>query len=368
VTLEAQKALPFSSIFMTSAPTIRATATAASIPGAAEYCVVALDSSASSVGIEIQGSTTLDMGDCSLIANSKNQTQAATNTGIGSSVIAHSLAAAGGVQYSSSWDVDSYDPYSTAVADPFAGKTTPPCTKTMLDNNNYVNSGANATPSYNKLDGSVSINRETGTTVSGTTYGKDVAGDVVCIKNTQNGKTGLSIASNSTVVLGPATYVIDGGDLSMSSNTTGTSLSCNGCTIILTNSTSTVVGNIKLTGGTLNLVAPSASTSTTAAYDMKGIVLMQDSKAVDSKPTQPANTINGNNGTSITGAVYIPSQALKYSGSSSTNPTAACLQIVAKRATFTGNSKITASSQCATAGLSPIGTGSSNSRKVRLVA
>ena len=36
VTLKVEKALPFSSMFMASAPAIRATATAASIPGAAE--------------------------------------------------------------------------------------------------------------------------------------------------------------------------------------------------------------------------------------------------------------------------------------------------------------------------------------------
>lgn len=371
VTLKAEKRLPFSSMFLASTPTIRATATAASIPGAAEYCVVALDPSASAVGIEISGSTTLDMGDCSLIANSRNPNEAAKNgssvNANNSSVTAHSLAAAGGVQESSNWHVDSYDPYSTPVTDPFAAKGIPSCTKTAIDNSNYGN-GNNAVANYERLDGSVSINRATGTTLAnGTVAGKDVAGEVVCIKNTKNNGTGLNIASGSTVVLGPATYVIDGGDLGMNASNSGTSLSCTGCTIILTNSANpAATGNIKLTGGTLSLSAPTTDTNPTDAYNYKGIALMQDRRATDSNPNQPANTIVGNNGASVTGAVYIANQAIKYSGGSSV--TSACLQIVAKRTTFTGNSKIKVSNECATAGITPIGTGSDSARKVRLIA
>ena len=366
VTLVAQKRLPFSSMFMASTPDIRATATAASIPGAAEYCVVALDSSASAVGIEISGNTTLDMGDCSLIANSRNPNKAASNGtnqqvsgGENSKITAHSLAAVGGVQESSNWDVDSYDPYSTPVTDPFASKSVPSCTKTVTDNNNYVTNGpaADRTPATEMLDGSVDIDRSN----------IDGANDVVCIKNTKNNNTGLYVASGSTVVLGPATYVIDGGDLTMNSNNSGTSLSCNGCTIILTNSANpSATGSIKLTGGTLALTAPTTDTSTDAAYNFKGIALMQDRRATDSNPNTPANTVQGTNGTSVQGAIYIPNQDLKYSGGSDT--ASACLQIVAKRTLFTGNSKIKVSNECAAAGISPIGSGADSARKVRLIA
>lgn len=371
VTLVAQKRLPFSAMFMASTPDIRATATAASIPGAAEYCVVALDSSASAVGIEISGNTTLDMGDCSLIANSRNPNKAASNwtnqqvsSGENSKIIANSLAAVGGVQESSNWDVDSYDPYSTPVTDPFASKSVPSCTKTVTDNNSYTGS----TPDYDRLDGSVSINRANGVTLSnGTVVGRDVAGEVVCIKNTKNNNTGLYIGSGSTVVLGSATYVIDGGDLTMNSNNSGTSLSCTGCTIILTNSANpSATGGIKLTGGTLAITAPTTDTSTDAAYNFKGIALMQDRRATDSNPNTPANTVQGTNGTSVTGAIYIPNQDLKYSGGSDT--ASACLQIVAKRTLFTGNSKIKVSNECAAAGISPIGSGADSARKVRLIA
>jgi hypothetical protein len=328
------------------------------VPGAAEYCVLALDKSATAVGIEIGGSTDMDMGDCSLIANSKHPNKAASNGsnsatgGQGSKFIAASLAAAGGVMESTTWDVDSYDPYSTPVTDPFASKSVPSCTKYATDNADYVTNGQNQTPQNERLDGSVSVNR---TAI-------DSAGDVVCIKNTKNNKTGVTIDSGSSVVLGPATYVIDGGDLTMNSNNSGTSLSCNGCTIILTNSANpSATGNIKLTGGVLSLVAPTSDTN-----PFKGIALMQDRSATDHGGSSPENTILGNNGTSVQGAVYIPNQAVKYSGGSTTS--AACLQIVTKRATFTGNSKIKVSNECAAFGISPIGSGSDSARKVRLIA
>jgi Flp pilus assembly protein TadG len=357
VTLQAEKVLTFSSIFMSSPPTITATATAASIGSAAEYCVEATDTSASAVGIEIAGSATVDMGDCSLIANSTNQTQAAKNGGNGSSVTAKSLAAVGGVQYSSSWNVDSYDPYSTAIPDPFINLKVPTsamCNKTFTPVNSQNTSqfgGAAGTLDYRP---------------SGTGAVKHNAGDIVCINSSAQGQSykGVTIGSGTDLKLGPATYVINGGSLTM----TGGSLSCDGCTIILTGPTPATVGNIKLTGGTLSLTGPTSDTNTAynqTYYNYKGITLMQDRNAIDSNPSNPPNDMVGNGGQSVQGAIYIPSQALNYSGGSST--VSACVQIVTKRVKFTGNSKITATSQCAAFGLSAIGTGNT-SRKVRLVA
>jgi Flp pilus assembly protein TadG len=332
VTLEVQKSLPFSSMFMSAAPTIRAQAVAASVPGAAEYCIVALDPSVSAVGIEVSGSTDLDMGDCSLIANSKHPNKAASNGsnsatgGQGSIVKAASLAAAGGVQESTSWDIDSYDPYSTPVADPFAGKPIP-----------------------TSSDCQVNINASTLNGNNPVTRPASDAGKIVCI----NG----SVTPKSDVTLQGGTYVINGtGGLTM--NSTNASLSCTGCTIILTNFTDrTKTGNFKITGGNLNI-----SGATDGIY--KGLALMQDSMATDTgQKTQ--NQINGNNGAAVQGAIYIPNQSLLYNGGGKL--TSVCMQLVAKRVELSGSSTITASSQCAGFGLSPIGGGDS-ARRVRLVA
>ena len=150
------------------------------------------------------------------------------------------------------------------------------------------------------------------------------------------------------------TYIVNGGDLTMTS--TSASLTCTGCTIILSNlSNPAATGNINLTGGTLSISAP------TADGTYKGIALYQDRRATDDGGTGH-NKINGNNGTSVVGVIYIANRSLQYNGGSAT--VAPCLQIVGKRITFTGNSKMTIGSACAGAGIGSIG----GARRVRLVA
>ena len=340
VTLQIAKSLPFSSMFMSAAPDIRATATAASVPGAGQYCIIGLDPSVAVTGVEISGSTYLDLGNCSLIANSTNPTTAASNGtssasgGNGSTVKAASLAASGGVQYSKSWNVKDYDPNSPAADDPFSGVAKPKsadCTKNIT------------------LDGSKDVDRSS----------TDSAGEVVCITNVKGGKPdGLTI--QKTMKLGPATYIINGGDLTMNNN--NASLSCTGCTIAMTNfSDPTKTGNIKLTGGALNLTAP----TTTGNY--KGIALYQDPRATDSGQ-KSQNHVNGNSGQSITGAIYVPGRSILYNGGGSYSGQAtevgACMMLVGKRVEFGGNSKVKALDECTSSGLPPAQGG----QRVRLVA
>ena len=330
VELAVQQKLPFSSLFLSTAPLIKATATAASVPGGGTYCVMALDKSVTVIGLDIGGSTTVDLGECSAIANSSHPNQAATNTGNGSTFIAKSLAAVGGVQYSKNWDVDSYDPYSTAATDPFGPdkkNVTPP-----------PQSDCDRTTTVDKKDYPIDWS-STDTSVD----------SVVCI----NG--GLTVQGDMT--LGKGTYVINGGDLVM--NSTGSSLKCNGCTIVLTNfSDPTKTGSAKLTGGTLDIKAPGDGSG--SPYE--GIAIFQDRRATDSgKKTQ--NQINGNSTGGVEGVMYFPNQSLLYNGGG--NNTAVCMMIVGKRLEFTGNSKIKLASDCGAAGIPDTG---DSSRRVRLVA
>ncbi|HEY8592990.1 MAG TPA: Tad domain-containing protein [Sphingomicrobium sp.] len=346
VELQVKQSLPFSSMFMTAAPTIIARATAASVPSGGEYCVIGTDRSAAVTGIEISGSTYLDLGTCSLIANSANPTGAAsngtssTNGGSGSTVKAASLDAAGGVNYSSQWQVSSYNPYSSPIDDPFSG---------FQSNIPSSSSGCNKTGTINKVGSTKDYNRST-----------DTATDTVCLSGDQT--------IQGDVVLGPATYVIDAGNLTM--NTNGASLTCDGCTIILTNfSNPANTGTVSLTGGSISLKPPrpvygsdgTTVTSTIGNQTWKGIVLYQDPRASDNGGTGQ-NKINGNSDLSVQGAVYFGNQSLQYVGGGST--TAACLQVVAKRVNFGGNSKIKAGSQCSGFGMSGLG----GTRRVRLVA
>ena len=328
VTLQISKALPFTSLFMSSPPTIRAMSTAASVPGADEYCVIALDPSVSAVGIEITGSTYLDLGECSLIANSTNPTQAASNGNAGTSgggtnsqVYAKSLAAGGGVKYSTNWGVKDYDPNSPPVSDPFSSLTIPAktaCSKTI--------SGFDKNQDYPQ-------DRRT----------LDTAGEVVCITGPVKIQGQLDLASD-------VTYVLDGGDLVMDS--TGSSLNCTHCTIALTNyADPTKTGSVNLNGGTVSMTAP-------VEGPYKGIAIFQDRLAAKTG----LNHINGNSGAAVTGVMYFPNTLLTYNGGG--NLTAVCMQIVAARVKFSGSSKIKLSSLCGGDGLTPTGGG----QRVRLVA
>ena len=326
VVLAVQKKLPFSSLFLSSAPLVKASATAASVPGAGTYCVIALDKSVGVVGLDISGSTTVDLGECSAISNSSNPNQAATNTGDASKFIAKSLAAVGGVQYSKNWTVGSYDPYSTAAKDPFEDLAPP------------AQSDCDETISVQKKD--FPINRSS----TDTDYNK-----VVCIDG------GLTVQGDMN--LGKGTYVINGGDLVM--NSTGTSLKCDGCTFVMTNfSNPANTGSIKLTGGTLDVTAPPRGSG--SPYE--GVAFFQDRRATDSgKKTQ--NQINGNNNGGVEGVIYIPNQSLLYNGGG--NVTAVCMMILGKRLEFGGSSSIKLASDCGAAGIPDTGEGS---RRVRLVA
>jgi hypothetical protein len=350
VTLQVQQRLPFSSMFMSSPPTINAVATAASVPSGGEYCVIGTDRSAAVTGITISGSTNLNLGTCSLIANSSNPTAAASNNtggsngGSGSIVTAASLDAAGGVNYSSQWSVNSYNPYSAPIDDPFASYVSKIPTSSA---------GCNQTGSLNKTNGP---NGNNGNVDYRTTH---TASDTVCLTGNQD------IQGN--VKLGPATYIIDGGNLGMTA--TGSSFSCDGCTIVLTNFNNPAnTGTVNLTGGTLDLKPPRSSTTngtttTIGNQNWKGMVLYQDPRATDNGNTSTAqNKINGNSTTLVQGAVYFGNQSLQYVGGG--NGAFACLQVVAKRVIFGGSSNITAGSQCAGFGMGAIG----GTRRVRLVA
>jgi Flp pilus assembly protein TadG len=348
VTVQVQQALPFSGYFSSfgfSAPVITASATAASVPGSAEYCVLCLDPSASDTGITISGSANLNLGTCSLMADSANQNGAATNGnsgggGAGSTVVAASIDAVGSVHYSSQWSVGSYNPSSSYIADPFSG---------LQSNIPTSSSGCNKTGDLNATNGA---HGNGGNVDYSSTH---TASDVVCLSGNQ------TISGN--VTLGPATYVINAGDLSMNNG----SLSCTGCTIILTNfSNPANTGSVKLTGGSLSLSPPTPATATASAVGnqtWKGISIYQDPRATDDgKQTSYENKINGNTATSVQGVVYFGNQSLQFVGGG--NNIAACLQIVAKRVSFSGNSLIKAASQCGDYGMGSIGGG----RRVRLVA
>nr|WP_294167464.1 pilus assembly protein TadG-related protein [uncultured Sphingomonas sp.] len=328
VTLKLRKELAFSSFFMSAPPTITVSAKAASVPGAGEYCVIALDRR-NVVGIDIGGSTNVNLGNCCLIANSTHPNQAFKNTGSGSTVRAGCIAAAGGVEYSESpnWNVDNYYPYSEPAADPYADLPTPEeddCDPTLR-----YSFGSQLTTDRNFTDGPLTPPAESHT------------GKTICIDG------GFDIKANLT--LGAATYIINtsGSSDNLSMTQTGARLTCDGCTIILTNFDDPAeTGNVRLNGGTVNISAPDA---TAVGNPYMGVVLYQDRRAEDDDK-RGTNHVNGNNTIGVQGVIYMPTRSLMYNGGGGVAQNK-CMQLIAARVDFSGNSGFNMGSTCGHAGM-----------------
>lgn len=313
VRLQVQKTLPFSSMFMSAAPVIQASATAGTVSFGGGACVEALETSGSNTGITASGSAVVNMPSCIMYSNSPASNSAAA--GGSSNVTALAIATVGGVQQSNSWSVQSYRPYSPALSDPFANVNPVPgdmnCTNAALTDNTNFNSLPAGTNCFSSL--SVGSNRT------------------------------LNVPAN----FGP--IYVNGGDVNLQG-----AFNCNGCTIVMTNKTaSSPIGAISSNASaTNNITAPQTG-------PFAGIAIYQDRRAVD---CNSCNKVNGGSNSTITGAMYFPSQPLWYNGGNGT--TATCTMIVARRVTFTGNAYFKGLDQCP-----GYGPGSTNAvQMVRLVA
>ena len=297
VVLAVKRPLAFSSMFMTNAPLIKTTAQAATIGTPGEFCVLSLQNN-SKTGIQATGNATINM-DCGMMTNSTSTNSAAGQGS--SSVTATTLAAAGGIQQSSNWQVGSYQPYSPALDDPYADLTP---------------SGAD----FDKCPSS-----PPSLSVNNSNIGLVVRGGA-CYSS-------LSIGSNRTLTLKDGIYIISGGNVDIQ----GT-LDLTNATIILTNKTAGAGQSV----GSFNMNA-SGQLNATAPTDGKwaGMAIYQDRRAVDDAPTgnitgSSPNKINGNSTNKVRGVIYFPNQQLTYNGGGT--GTATCTQFVAKRIYWSGSS------------------------------
>jgi hypothetical protein len=308
VELAVKKVLPFSSLFMTEAPLIHAEATAASVPGSDLFCVVSLEKDPKYSGIIISGNAGIDM-DCSFMSNSPSPNSAYAKGS--AEVYADSVAAVGGIQESTSWHVDSYDPYSPAVADPFANVT--PSPGDMKCAGKWKAKGNTTVWEEDVLDSP-----------------DDFANGVDSNGNKANCWSSMSVGPGETLNI-PNNYgpvYINGGNAFIQGD-----LNCTGCTIVLTNkstSATATIGDFKVNADAkINISAPTGESD----Y-YKGIAIYQDRRAPEG--ASYVNKINGNSESVITGALYFPKQELQYNGTG--NTVASCTLFVSRRINFTGNS------------------------------
>ena len=148
---------------------------------------------------------------------------------------------------------------------------------------------------------------------------------------------GLSF--NGTVVtFQPGVYVIDSGDLDASG---GTTLTGSDVTFVFTSADPGRIGGLSFAGGTVaDLFAPGPGghfpldPMDPDHGDYAGMLFVQDPAA----PAMASNKLTGGSAMNFGGALYFPNQEVVYSGGSSEAD--GCLQIVARKVTFSGKSAV----------------------------
>jgi len=325
VTVSSQRGLSFSGLFMSTAPTITATATAAVVQSG-RYCVVSLDNK-TETGLSFSGSATVNLG-CGLKTNAKGNS--AVNGAGSSTITASPVAAVGQIANSGNFATGTtFQPYSSPQADPFATINAPASTTFPSGNCPAFRVNSNASQS------TLTVNSDY-KAMSGASAG------YYCM---------ASMTLNGNVTLPSGVYVIDGGDLSIGSQA---NVTCSGCTFVLTNrstSTTPTVGSVNMNGG----ATVTMSNSTTGTY--AGLLFYQDRRATAANGNGQSNLINGNSTSSYAGSMYFPSTNVTFNGTSGMST--ACVQLVAWQVSFTGNTSI--SNVC------PGGQGGWDGSMVRLV-
>jgi Flp pilus assembly protein TadG len=288
VTLRIQQALPFSSLFMSTAPVITASATAAGI-STGHPCALALNGSGTAMNYS--GNATVNAPTCILYSDSASSNSA--SAGGSSAVTAKAVAGVGGISQSNNFNVQQYLPYSPSIPDPFANVTPDPndmhCSGSALTKNTSFPTGSNT-----NCWSSISTNPQ----------------------------DTITVPSNIPIV-----YVNGGGvDLKGTFNCT--------CTVVLTNQSQ--AANATIGTWTSNAQAQNNITAPmTGTY--AGIAVYQDRRA-----TGNTDKINGGSNNQIQGAVYFPKDTLQINGTGTA--VSLCAMWVANNITFLGNSSIAISS------------------------
>jgi Flp pilus assembly protein TadG len=325
VNVSMQRPLSFSGMFLRTAPTISASATATIVP-AGQYCAISLIKTATT-GISAGGNATVNLG-CGMITDSTSMTAAVAFGS--SSVTASPVAAVGGISASNNWGSGTVlQPFTISQPDPFANVNPP-----------------TPTNCHKFSDWDTGNNNKPGGTVDLTQAGSPLlpAGGTYCIK-----ESGGNFTVKGNITLPAGTYVLDQTSLTMTNS--NASLSCSQCTFILTSSTGSNIGTVSLQGGKLNITAPDTGT-------YKGIAIYQDRRATQCTSSN-CNLVNGNSSSFLQGALYFPNQQLTFTGTA--GESTSCLQLVALTLTFSGTSAI--NNSCPTGSASQSFAG----QKVRLV-
>lgn len=289
VTLKIQKRLGFSSMFLSAAPTITATATAALIDSG-DFCLYALEDG-TDPGITVGGSAHAAIG-CNANSNSIGNPSIQPN-GSAYSITAPMMSGAGNMPTSIT-GVTELRPYQMPQPDPFKDQYStdvPPSTPCSSMNSHQTMTQGGQNKIYSLTPGCYNDFRVTST--------------------------------NETYNLAPGVYYLNNTDFDIS----GGHVIGTGVTIILTG---TSPGTIKTNGNAdVQLTAP---TSTTDPY-YKMLFIQSTNAAVDN-----VNNINGTSTSKWDGSLYFPKGKVSFTGTGGS--TTKCLMVVSKKIDFSGTSDI----------------------------
>ena len=298
VNLSVQQSLPFSGMFVSTAPTIAAAATATLIDSG-QFCMVALNNT-TDPGITIGGSSNSNLG-CGAISNSTSSTSSVDPNGSAYNFTASPIASVGGMPSSIIGGSD-LQPYHIAEPDPFAGKYPTSVPSGMTCNNfqshSYtVNNGGNN-------------NNGNGNNNSGPTH------------LTAGCYTQFNPSGGGTYIMDSGTYYLNNTDFSPGG---GVTIQGTGVTIILTG---TNPGSIQLDGNeTVQLTAPTSGT-------YAKMLFIQASNAT----TNNVNKINGTSASYFDGAMYLPTGEIQFNGTSSASTQ--CAMVVGWTIDLSGNTNL----------------------------
>jgi len=303
VILTQPQTMLFSSLFLSTKPTIKVRAVGLQTPvNTGGVCIAALDPSGSS-DISSNGGATINAPNCIVASNSNNSTALTMNGG--AKLTVNTLYMMGNYKMNGGATLTTTNAptvnASTPVADPYLNVPIPAIG--ACNQNNYsLNGGAKAV-----LNPGVYCN-------------------------------GFSINGGAQATLNPGVYIIDRGSFSING---GTTLSGNGVTIILTSSTGNNYATASINGGAnVTLSAPTNGT-------YSGLAFYQDRSA----PDNTASSFNGGSTMNITGALYFPTGALSFNGGNSLN-NPSCTQIIGWTLSFNGGSNVTGN--CLNSGMTQI--------------
>lgn len=337
VTISQLQPMWFTNLFLATAPTAQAVATAKLAGKVSDLCVLALDGTNVAAGVIgssssaawFNGNTTVNLR-CGLAVDSSNS--AALSLGGSSQLTATSIYLVGDHQGSpsgSSAMATAPTPNNIlknqiAVADPYLGRTFS-LPKSSCDHTGFALT-ANGNHTMNP---GIYCN---GMTLGGTGGGKNVH-----------------------ITLAAGTYYVVGGELRINSSA---DVTANNVTFVLTGNAlgQTGYATVRINGGAdLKLTAPTTGPFGGMAFFSDRNAPFSGSSSTNSSCGTGGSTqikVNGGSGQVVTGAMYFPNQSVCYNGNSTTAGAGQCTQLIARTISFTGNSDVRL--QCAGTGITPI--------------